>query len=95
MIAAETAVKAAKYHLIAGLATTDKECPIQLWDKFLPQVEDTMNMLCTSHNIPGILAHEDLHGKFDFNRTPMAPIGTKGLAFISSKKTKTFSFPGR
>ena len=43
--AAETAVKATKYHLIAGLATIDKECPIQLWDKFLPQIEDTMNML--------------------------------------------------
>ena len=89
--AAETAVKAAKYHLIAGLATIDKERTIQLWDKFLPQVEDTMNMIRTSQNNPGISAYEDLHGKFDFNRTPMAPVGTKGLAFISPDKRKTFA----
>ena len=34
--AAETAVKAAKYHMIAALATLDVNCPIQLWDRFLP-----------------------------------------------------------
>ena len=34
--AAETAVKAAKYHLISALATVDPDCPLQLWDRFLP-----------------------------------------------------------
>ena len=29
---AEPAVKCAKYHTIAGLATVAKECPIELWD---------------------------------------------------------------
>ena len=28
--AAETAVKAAKYHMLAALATTDPNCPLQL-----------------------------------------------------------------
>ena len=37
--AAETAVKAAKYHMLAALATTsDPNCPLQLWDRFIPQV---------------------------------------------------------
>ena len=30
--AAETAVKAAKHHMLAALATTDPNCPLQLWD---------------------------------------------------------------
>jgi len=46
--AAETAVKAIKYHIIAGLATVDGNCPLQLWDAFLPQIQDTLNLLCTS-----------------------------------------------
>ena len=45
--AAETAVKAAKYHLLAALATVDPQCPTQLWDKFLPRVELTLNLLRT------------------------------------------------
>ena len=46
--AAKTAVKAVKYHMLAALATVDPLCPLQLWDKFLPQVQDTLNLLRTS-----------------------------------------------
>ena len=35
--AAEPAVKTAKYHLIAALATLDDDCPIQLWSKMIKQ----------------------------------------------------------
>ena len=43
--AAEPAVKTAKYHIIAHIATLDHQCPIQLWSKILPQIQDTLNML--------------------------------------------------
>ena len=43
--AAETAVKAAKYHMIAALATLDVNCPNQLCNCFLPQIQDTLNLL--------------------------------------------------
>ena len=43
--AAERAIRTFKEHFIAGLATVDKSCPLQLWDEFLPQVQDTLNML--------------------------------------------------
>ena len=36
--AAEPAVKTVKAHFKSALATLDKNCPLQLWDKFLPQV---------------------------------------------------------
>ena len=36
--AAEPAVKTAKYHLIAALATLDDDCPIQLWSKMVSRI---------------------------------------------------------
>ena len=36
--AAEPAVKAAKYHTIAGLTTVDINCPLRLWCKFVAQI---------------------------------------------------------
>ncbi len=37
---------------MATLATVDNLCPLQLWDKFLPQVELTLNLLCFSRHNP-------------------------------------------
>ena len=36
--AAEPAVKTAKYHIIAHVATLDHQCPIQLWSKIMPKM---------------------------------------------------------
>jgi hypothetical protein len=43
--ASERAIATFKEHFIAGLATVDKNCPLQLWDDFLPQIELTPNLL--------------------------------------------------
>ena len=80
--AAETAVKAAKYHMIAALATLDVNCPIQLWDRFLPQIQDTLNLLRTSRDNAAISAYEALNGPFDFNRTPISILVTRALAYL-------------
>ncbi len=40
-------------------------------------------MLQTSRANSSLLAFEELEGPFYFNKTPMALIGTKGLAYIS------------
>ena len=34
--ATEPAIKATKYHIITGLQTVNPECPLQLWEKFIP-----------------------------------------------------------
>jgi hypothetical protein len=44
--AAERAIATFKEHFIAGLATVNKNCPLQLWDELLPQIELTLNLLC-------------------------------------------------
>ena len=79
--AAERAIATFKEHFIAGLATVDKDCPLQLWDEFLPQVELTLNLLRFSRRDPSKSANEEVNGFFDYNKTPIAPLGTKGLVY--------------
>ncbi len=79
--AAEQAIATFKEHFIAALATVDKLYPLQLWDKFLPQVELTLNMLRFSRLNPKLSANQEIYGAFDFNKTPLAPQGTKALIY--------------
>jgi hypothetical protein len=74
---AEVAIKSFKAHFIAILAGLPKSFPMRLWCQLLPQAEMTINILRPSHARPGISAHSYLFGQFDFNRTPLAPIGCK------------------
>ena len=92
--AAEPAVKTAKYHIIAGLSTVDPKAPLQLWDKWLVQMQDTLNMLRTSRRNASISAFEELEGKFDFNRTPMAPLGTRGLVYLDPDERASWQSHG-
>jgi hypothetical protein len=79
--AAKRAIATFKEHFIAGLATVDKNCHQQLWDEFLHQVELTLNFLCFSHRDPSKSAKKEVHSPYDLNKTPIAPIGTKGLVY--------------
>jgi hypothetical protein len=67
--------------LIAALAMVDSLCPLQLWDEFLPQVKLTLNLLRFSRRNPAVLANQELYGAFNFNKTPLTPLGTKALVF--------------
>jgi len=76
---AEQAIRTFKNHFIAGLCSVDKDFPIHLWDRLLPQAELTLNLLRGSRLDPTISAWAELHGPFDFNRTPIAPPGIRVL----------------
>jgi len=62
---------------VAGLSSTDKCFPLHLWDCLIPQVLLTLNLLRPSRLNPRLSAEAQLNGAFDFNRTPLAPPGTK------------------
>jgi hypothetical protein len=79
--ATEQAIATFKEHFIAALATVNQLCPLQLWDEFLPQVELPLNMLSFSCHNPKISANQEVYGAFDFNKTPLAPLGTKALIY--------------
>ena len=72
---AEVAIKTFKSHFISILAGLPKSFPIRLWNKLLPQAELTLNMLRPSHARPCVSAHAYLKGTFDFDCTPLTPIG--------------------
>jgi hypothetical protein len=53
--AAERAIQTWKDAFISALATTDRDFPIQLWDRMTPQVMNTLNMLRASRVNPSML----------------------------------------
>jgi hypothetical protein len=50
-------------------------------DEFPPQVELTLNLLCFSCRNPRVSVSQELFGQFDFNKMPLAPLGTKALIY--------------
>ncbi len=77
--AAERAIWMFKNHFIAGLCSVDHQFPIHLWDQLIPQAELTLNLLHGSRINPKLSAWAQLHGLYDFNRTPIAPPGMRVL----------------
>eukprot|EP00804_Cyclotella_cryptica_P024369 CCRYP_020067-RA/>CCRYP_020067-RA protein AED:0.42 eAED:0.30 QI:0/0/0/1/0/0/2/0/521 len=84
--AAEWAIQTWRNHWLAGLGTLDPNCPIQLWCQFIEQGQDTLNMLRTSRVNPKLSAYAILDGQFEYDRTPLAPVGTKALVFLDPNK---------
>ena len=79
--AAERAIQTFKDAFISALATTDKDFPLQLWDKLSPQVILTLNMMRASRIDPTKSAHEVLYGAYDWNRYPLAPLGCRAVVY--------------
>ena len=92
--AAERAIQTFKHHLVAGLLGVDPNFPLHLWDKLLPQCEITLNMLRASRTHPQISANDAVNGTFDFNKTPMAPVGCKAVIHEKLDKRKTWDSSG-
>ncbi len=79
--AAKCAIATFKEQFITGLATVNRNYPLQLWDDFLQQVELTPNLLHFSCRDPRKSANKEVHGPYDLYKTPFAPIGIKGLVY--------------
>ena len=89
--AAERAIRTFQNHFIAGLSSVDKNFPLHLWDKLLPQAELTLNLMRGSRINPRLSAHAQMAGPFDFNRTPLAPPGIRVLVHIKPSERTTWS----
>ena len=75
--AAERAICTFKNHFITELCSVDRDFPIHLWDRLLPQALLTLNLLRGSRINPKLSAYAQIHGTFDQNRTPLAPPGIR------------------
>ena len=89
--AAERAIQTVKNHLIAGLCTVHKLFPMQLWCELLQQCEITLNLLRASRRNPKLSAYAILEGEFNFNKTPLAPPGSKALVYEDTKLRTSFA----
>jgi hypothetical protein len=92
---AERAIISFKYHLIAGLCSTEKSFPRHLWDRLLPQTVMTLNMLRTSRINPKLSAATHIFGQYGFNRAPMAPQGTRIIAHETPIRRRTWAPHGQ
>jgi hypothetical protein len=72
---AERAIQTFKNHFKSVLAGVDDTFPMRLWDRLLPQTILTLNLLRQSNAAPTISAWQYVHGHFDYNKMPLAPMG--------------------
>ena len=69
------------------MAGTHSEFPKNEWDLLLPQAELTVNLLRSSRINPRLSAEEQMNGTFDYNNTPLDPLGINIIAHeISSHR---------
>jgi hypothetical protein len=76
---AERAIRTFKDHFLAILAGINAAFPPYLWDLLLLQAELTLNLLRQATLNPRISAWEFFQGPFDFNKTPLGPVGCRVL----------------
>ena len=92
--AAERAIRTFKNHFLAGLATCDPDFPLREWDRLVTQAELTLNLLRNSRVNPNLSAWAYLFGNFDFNKSPLAPPGTKIVIHSKPANRKSWAFHG-
>jgi hypothetical protein len=89
---AERAIRTFKDHFLAFLAGVDSTFPPYLWDLLLPQAEFTLNLLRQATLNPRISAWEFFQGPFDFNKTPLGPVGCRVLIHAKPASCRSWDF---
>ena len=74
---AERSVRTFKNQFIAAPCNLETCFPFYLWDRLLPQVTMTLNILQRSRLNPGLSAYEQVDVIHNFEQTPLAPLGCK------------------
>ena len=84
-----------KYHFIAILAGVAPDFPRHLWDLLLPQTEMTLNLLQQATSNPTISAWENFNGKFNYNATPLGPLGISVIVHTKPGRQQPWDFRGK
>ena len=82
---AEGAIQTFKNHFISILSSIDKSFLIKLWDRLIPQAVLTLNLLRQLNSNPKLSAHQYVHRTFDYNMTPLGPMGC-AVQVLNSKE---------
>ena len=81
-------------HFLSILAGVAEDFPKHCWDLLLPQAELTLNLLCQSQVQPMISAYGCMHGPFDYNATPLGPLGCAVIIHKKNAQRHTWDFRG-
>lgn len=73
---AEKAIQTGRANFISILCGVSPNFPLHLWDRLLPQTEMMLNILRPPRLVPTISVHAYLYGQHDYNRQPLAQLGT-------------------
>ena len=73
----------------------DSHFPLADWDRLLSQTTLTLNLLRSSRIHPSLSAYASLFRQFDFNRTLLAPPGTKIVDHLSADTRTSFGQHGQ
>ena len=92
--AVERVINTFKNHLLAILASCNPDFPIAEWDRLLVQCDLTLNLLRSSRVNPRLSAYAYLNGNFDFNKTPLAPPGTRVLVHLKPDQRASWAYHG-
>ena len=71
-----------------------KQFPTYIWCQFVPQSVITLNMLRQSRINSKLSAHDQVFGAFNYQRTPLAPLGTKVIIHKRPDQRKTWDKHG-
>ena len=91
---AERAIQSYKNHFKSGMASVDPNFPLSEWDCLIEQANITINLLRTARVNPALSAYAFIFGTFNFSATPLAPPGTKVVAYIDPKARGTWDLNG-
>lgn len=86
----EVSIKSFKVHFISIMTGLPVSFPMHLWDKLLPQAKLMLNIIRPLHAMPKISSHKYSFRLFDFNRTPLTPIGSKVQCHKKADKRGTW-----
>ena len=91
---AKRAVSAFTNHLITILQGCDGRFPKYLWCQLVSQAVVTLNMLPQPRINLKLSAHDQVFGTFNYQRTPLAPLGTKVIIHKRPDQRKTWDKHG-
>ena len=90
--AAEVAIQNSKSHFLSVLAGVAGTFPMQLWNRLLPQVEITINLLQQLNVMPLVSAYAHLSGSFNYNKVSLAPMGYGAQVHEKTYKRGTWTY---
>ena len=92
---AERAIQSFKNHFISNLHGCDNQFPAYQWCRLIKQCEMTLNMLRRSRINPKLSAYNQVFGCYDYNATPIAPLGTKAFVHERPRQRRSHADHGK